>query len=407
MRSSSTLLASAALFSALGASAFDITRNDNAVAYWGQNSYGAANPSDTANYQQNLSFYCQDDSIDVFAVSFLTVFFGTGGLPEMDLANICSVNTQTPFPGSQLPDCSFMADDIKTCQAKGKIVTLSMGGATGGNAFTSDSQAQAFADQIWELFLGGSSQTRPFGDAILDGVDLDIEGGSSAGYAAFVTQMRTHYTSATDKTYYVTGAPQCVFPDAYLGDALNNAYFDAVYVQFYNNFCGVNNFNNPNAWDFGQWDNWAKTQSPNKNVKVFLGVPASTSAANAGSYVDPGTLAGIISSTRSQYSSFGGVMYWDASQAYANNRFDQAIKSALGGGSSVPPSSSAPAPPSSSAPAPPSSSAAPPPPPSTTVAPTTTSSVAPPPPPPSTTASAPGTGGGGGEDPCRDRKSVV
>lgn len=26
--------------------------------YWGQNSYGAANPGDTAHYQQRLSFYC-------------------------------------------------------------------------------------------------------------------------------------------------------------------------------------------------------------------------------------------------------------------------------------------------------------------------------------------------------------
>jgi chitinase len=28
--------------------------------------------------------------------------------------------------------------------------------------------------------------------------------------------------------------------------------------------------------------------------------------------------------------SFGGVMFWDASQAYNNNRFDKAVKSFLG-----------------------------------------------------------------------------
>lgn len=27
--------------------------------YWGQNSYGATNPSDTANWQQPISYYCQ------------------------------------------------------------------------------------------------------------------------------------------------------------------------------------------------------------------------------------------------------------------------------------------------------------------------------------------------------------
>lgn len=69
------------------------------------------------------------------------------------------------FAGSQLLNCSFIADDIKTCQAAGKKVTLSIGGAGAGGG-TADS---AFADQIWDLFLGGSSSTRPFGDAILDG----------------------------------------------------------------------------------------------------------------------------------------------------------------------------------------------------------------------------------------------
>lgn len=55
-------------------------------------------------------------------------------------------------------------------------------------------------------------------------------------------------------------------------------------------------------------------------------------------YVDVGALATIAKATRSQYSSFGGIMLWDASQAYANGRFDVAIKSAIkntSGGSST------------------------------------------------------------------------
>ena len=52
---------------------------------------------------------------------------------------------------------------------KGKIVTLSLGGAGGGVGFTDDTQGQSFADTIWNLFLGGSSSTRPFGSAVLDG----------------------------------------------------------------------------------------------------------------------------------------------------------------------------------------------------------------------------------------------
>lgn len=78
----------------------------------------------------------------------------------------------------------------------GKIVTLSiglhlfidytkslvpdtqvyLGGATGAATFSSDSQAQAFANTIWNLFLGGSSSTRPFGNAVLDGYELNTIG---------------------------------------------------------------------------------------------------------------------------------------------------------------------------------------------------------------------------------------
>lgn len=47
-----------------------------------------------------------------------------------------------------------MALDIKTCQEKGKIVTLSIGGGTGQVGFTSDTQAIGFAQTIWDMFLG-------------------------------------------------------------------------------------------------------------------------------------------------------------------------------------------------------------------------------------------------------------
>lgn len=251
-------------------------------------------------------------------------------MPELTLSNTCSAENNGVFPGTSLPKCQFMESDIKACQDKGKIVTLSLGGATGGNGFSSDSQAEQFAETIWNLFLGGQSDIRPFGNAVLDGVDLDIEGGSASGFTAFAKKIKSHANGA-NKQYYLTAAPQCPFPDAYLGDTLNSVPFDAVYVQFYNNFCGVGNYNNPNAWNFGAWDNWAKTQSPNKDVKIFVGAPAAPSAAGSG-YVDAGTLGKIAQETRSKYSSFGGIMLWDASQAYANNRFDVAVKQAMGSG---------------------------------------------------------------------------
>jgi chitinase len=66
----------------------------------------------------------------------------------------------------------------------------------------SDADGVTLANNIWNLFLGGSSSTRPFGSAVLDGVDLDIEVGAPTGYAAFVNQIRMLSAGASK---------QCVF----------------------------------------------------------------------------------------------------------------------------------------------------------------------------------------------------
>ncbi|CEI86990.1 Putative Glycoside hydrolase family 18 protein [Rhizopus microsporus] len=310
--------------------AFDNACNNNVVAYWGQNSFGAANSQDKSGWQKPLSFYCDDDSIDVFPISFLTTFFGPGNSPEINLANTCNSVDNSTFAGTALADCTSMASDIKYCQSKGKLVTLSLGGATGSVGFQSEDQANAFAETIWNVFLGGSSSTRPFGDAILDGIDLDIEGGGSNYYVPFLQKLSSYFDDS--KKYYITAAPQCVFPDANLQNTLNAFPFDAVYVQFYNNPCGLQYFDS-NQWNFGVWDNWARNSSPNPKVKVYIGAPASPSAAGSG-YVGPDTLLKIAATTKESFPSFGGVMFWDASQAYANNNLAATIKNGLSSGKS-------------------------------------------------------------------------
>ncbi|KAI0761003.1 glycoside hydrolase superfamily [Trametes elegans] len=309
---------SALCIGAFHASAYDNSRKDNLAVYWGQNSYGATHLNDPANWQKSIGYYCQDDTIDAIPVAFLNVFTSTGGYPSLNLANICNTDGSGVFPGTSMPNCTFLASDIEYCQSRGKIVTLSLGGATGAVAFTSSAQASAFGDTIWNVFFGGSDSVRPFGDAVLDGIDLDIEGGTTAYYDSFINRIR-ELASGAEKPFYLTAAPQCPYPDAYLGTILNQVSFDAVYVQFYNNWCGLQNFDNIWAWDFNSWDNWAKTVSVNPDVKIYIGAPASSTAAGSG-YVDATTLANIALETRNDYSSFGGIMLWDASQAYDQER---------------------------------------------------------------------------------------
>ena len=85
------------------------------------------------------------------------------------------------------------------------------------------------------------------------------------------------------------------------------------------------------GWNFAEWylqphfspmreltidrDNWAKTVSPNKEIKIYLGAAASPLAATSG-YVDSDTLASCALNMRDHFSSFAGIMLWDASWAY-------------------------------------------------------------------------------------------
>jgi len=84
-------------------------------------------------------------------------------------SQICATYNSPVFPGTALVNCSFVTQDIEDCQARGKIVTLSLGGASANTDFKSEEHAREFAQLIWDLFLGGSHEFRPFGKAVLDG----------------------------------------------------------------------------------------------------------------------------------------------------------------------------------------------------------------------------------------------
>jgi len=183
------------------------------------------------------------------------------------------------------------------------------------------------------MFLGGSSSMRPFGTAILDGVDLDIEKGTTTGYTAFVNTLRNTYFNGASKKYYISSAPQCVYPDEWLGPnpgtAFENGWFDYVWVQFYNNYCGVDAY--PSQFNFNTWATWATTTSLNPDVKIFVGAGADFTFVGTG-YVNLATLQTIAGAVGQQHANvFGGVMLWDASSAAINPGFASGISSFLKG----------------------------------------------------------------------------
>jgi chitinase len=67
------------------------------------------------------------------------------------------------------------------------------------------------------MFLNGTGEKRPFGNGIiLDGVDFDVENGAkdADGYwVTLINELRNLTKADTSKHYFLSGAPQCVFPD--------------------------------------------------------------------------------------------------------------------------------------------------------------------------------------------------
>ncbi|MFQ6641287.1 hypothetical protein Gotur_016513 [Gossypium turneri] len=126
--------------------------------YWGQNSD-----------EGTLAETCAAGNYDFVNLAFLPTF-GNGQTPMINLAGHCD-----PYSNG----CTDLSSDIKSCQARGIKVLLSLGGGAGSYFLASSNDARQVATYLWNNFLGGQSASRPFGDAILDGIDFDIEGGTN------------------------------------------------------------------------------------------------------------------------------------------------------------------------------------------------------------------------------------
>ncbi|KAJ0109052.1 hypothetical protein J7T55_002244 [Diaporthe amygdali] len=319
----------AAVLLSLVSAGFNPSSKTNVAVYWGQNSYGQSNS------QQRLSTYCSDTDIDIISISFLTEITN----PVVNFAN--AGDNCTVFTGTTLLSCPQIEEDIQLCQGSyDKTIMLSVGGATyteGG--FSSPAAAITAANNVWAMFgpvQSASSVKRPFGNAVIDGFDFDFES-STQNMAPFASQLRVLMTAATTaggKSYYLSAAPQCPYPDVADNDMLNGGVsFDFIQVQFYNNYCGVNSFvigaSTQPSYNFDTWDNWAKTGSANPAVKILVGIPANTGA-GAG-YTSGSVLQATIDYSQA-FASFGGVMMWDMSQLYKNPGFEEEVVQYLGSG---------------------------------------------------------------------------
>ncbi|KAF9625997.1 hypothetical protein IFM89_030651, partial [Coptis chinensis] len=260
--------------------------------YWGQNST-----------EGTLADTCSTGLYEYVNIAFLCCF-GNEVTPQLNLGGHCDPNKN---------GCTSLAYDIHVCQSKGVKVLLSLGGAGapyGTYILTSDQDAKFLAQYLWDNFLSGNSSSRPFGDAVLDGIDLHIEGGTRSHWDELTRYSNNMLYSfgylrsyRTPKKLYLTAAPRCQYPDEFIWGALSTGLLDYIWVKFYDDFCeyhgDISNFTS-------RWELWTTTVTI---TKVFLGVPAAPSGANSG-YVPSDVLISNVLPLIKDTSKYGGVMLW-------------------------------------------------------------------------------------------------
>ncbi|KAI4355121.1 hypothetical protein L6164_003925 [Bauhinia variegata] len=250
--------------------------------YWGQN-----------GNEGTLAETCATGNYEFVNIAFLYTF-GNGRKPMIDLSGHCD-----PYSDG----CTGLSADIKSCQAKGIKVMLSIGGGAGSYSLASREDARQVATYLWNTFLGGQSSSRPLGEAALDGIDFDIEGGTSQHWDDLARYLSGY--SNEGKKVYLTAAPQCPFPDEWLGNALKTGLFDYVWVQFYNNPpCQYSSGDVVNLED--AWKQWIEDIPA---TKIFLGLPASPQAAGSG-FIPVGDLTSKVLPAIKDSTKYGGVMLW-------------------------------------------------------------------------------------------------
>ncbi|KAI3320808.1 glycoside hydrolase family 18 protein [Xylariaceae sp. AK1471] len=297
----------------------DFTPDYKLNTYWGQSGVG-----------DTLAQYCASSSIDYVTLGFVNNSPDHGGgYPGTNFAAHCAadVYVKDGRDTKLLSGCSFIKEDIRTCQRLGKKVLLSIGGDyTDANNYSisTGSKGVEFANFMFEAFgpyVKGSTVPRPFDisvteHTVLDGFDFDIETkfDNQDPYIAMIAQLRSRITTA-GADMILTAAPQCPMDGQFfdMKNILINARFDKIWIQFYNNaVCDAIN----GGFNYRDWETFI-LGTVNAAAELYIGLPASPSAVNAGGYISPKAAKNLICEYKS-YSHFGGAMLWDAHYGVEN-----------------------------------------------------------------------------------------
>ena len=294
------------------------------VAYWGQN--GVYHQTKKLPYfERDLNYMCEQTKYDIIALAFLNIFFDDQNeerMPALNFAYHCTRPSDRRYP--TLLQCPLVEEAIEKCQKNGKEVILSLGGEIGSYGFSSTEDAKLFAYRLWHLFLGGEElkDIRPFGKAVLDGLDINAINNTHIGYSDFVQEIRRLEGETMDNktnkttnmtTFDLAATTQCQFPDRILGPDAGYVLgdmpsaFNFIFVQFRSVWCTSEDLD----FVLSHLREWFKFSEEKDSGLIFLGLPAGIGAAgDAGCYRTPEELRVIYDNIKNE-PRFGGIMLWD------------------------------------------------------------------------------------------------
>ncbi|XP_027097312.2 acidic endochitinase-like [Coffea arabica] len=261
-------LFSAITFLLLVASLIGPSEAAGIVRYWGR---GHDEPS-------SLAEFCRQEFATDVTIAFLENF-GSGQIPELNIIH--------PLPSSS---------DIESCQKHQTKVFISLAGQP---MLSSVEDAEEVAAYVWNTYLGGNSSDRPFGTAVLDGVELHIHSGNTTYLDDLARDLKGY------PNVILAVAAECPIPDAALDATIRTGVVDQVRVEFFDNpSC---QFTPPNDTSllFRSWDNWS--DYPGVNL-LFLGIPINSSIAPEGGFISPNELVYEVLPYLKNSPVYGGIM---------------------------------------------------------------------------------------------------
>uniref|UniRef100_A0A0D9X1U7 GH18 domain-containing protein n=1 Tax=Leersia perrieri TaxID=77586 RepID=A0A0D9X1U7_9ORYZ len=205
--------------------------------------------------------------------------------------------------------------DIKHCQRKGVLVSLSLSLSIAGGALPGDQSAIDLADHLSNTYLAAArddatTAARPFGDAVLDGVDFFFHDAATPAdaerYGVLATEL-SRSRNAGDQSSpppRLTATAPCAFPAG--AAALATSAFERVHVRFY----GGENSNCTVYWE----DAWARWTAAYPRSRVYFGLPAAPAPekdGGGGGYIYPKTLYYSYVPELQKAANYGGFMIWD------------------------------------------------------------------------------------------------